>query len=393
MPNPHVAIVGAGITGLTSAWYLQKAGIRYELFDAADRVGGRARTESLEGYTLDVGFQVFLETYEELAPLLDIPALGLGHFQSGAIVYDGADRIEFANPLDSLSAIFKLTQPWGTLTDKAKIPALYLTQALGAEPFPPKGLTTADFLKAQAFSEQALHRLFRPFFGDVFLDRGLSPDANFFLYLLKKFALTKASLPARGMQDIATQIASKLNSSCIHLRNPVSDLAGLMHDYTHVLVTAPALLLRKPSTWHGTVNVYMAGQVDKNPGPILVLNAENRLLRNVCVISQAQPAYAPQGKDLVSVTLSSEAGTYTKEHLQDILRFKLTPWLGDTSGLQFLEQYHVPHSLPASIAPTDGKPYRQEGNIYYGGDVFSYPSLNGAAFSARHMVEHLLTTL
>ena len=393
MPKPRVAIVGAGITGLMSAWYLQKADVAYEIFESSDRVGGRARSETIDAYTLDVGFQVFFETYEELAPLLSLPNLKLGHFYSGAILFDGLERVEFANPIKSLAGIAKIMEPWASLSDKARISALYFTQALSSDPFPPKGQSTDEFLKANHFSDKAMHRLFRPFFGDVFLDRGLSPDANFFLYLLKKFASTKASLPAKGMQAISLQLASKLDLSRIHLQSPIVDIADQSKNFTHVIVTAPELQQPKPATWHGTVNVYLAGQVDKNPGPMLILNAENQLLRNACVISQVQPAYAPSDKDLISVTLSSEANSYTDAHIFDMLRYKLTPWLGDTSGLHFLARYHIPQALPLSLASPDNKPFQHKGNVYYGGDAFAYPSLNGAAYSARHMVKHILTTL
>ncbi|RMF77889.1 MAG: protoporphyrinogen oxidase, partial [Chloroflexi bacterium] len=55
MNTPHleyttVAIIGGGITGLSAAWYLQKAGIDYTLLEASERWGGKIRTEYLDGY-------------------------------------------------------------------------------------------------------------------------------------------------------------------------------------------------------------------------------------------------------------------------------------------------------------------------------------------------------
>jgi|GEM_PF-3998381 len=36
----RIAIIGGGLTGLTLAFYLQKAGVAYDLFEASDRPGG-----------------------------------------------------------------------------------------------------------------------------------------------------------------------------------------------------------------------------------------------------------------------------------------------------------------------------------------------------------------
>ncbi len=52
-------IVGAGIAGLTAAYYLHKSGQDYTLLEASDRIGGRIKTDETNGYLMDRGFQVF----------------------------------------------------------------------------------------------------------------------------------------------------------------------------------------------------------------------------------------------------------------------------------------------------------------------------------------------
>jgi len=51
----RVAIVGAGISGLALAYYLQKLGVAYDLFEAGDEVGGNIRTIRKAGYLLELG--------------------------------------------------------------------------------------------------------------------------------------------------------------------------------------------------------------------------------------------------------------------------------------------------------------------------------------------------
>ena len=81
-----VLIVGAGMAGLSCAVHLQAAGLNLRLIDSSDGVGGRVRTDVVDGFLLDRGFQVYLDAYPETGALLDLKALDLRKFESGALV-------------------------------------------------------------------------------------------------------------------------------------------------------------------------------------------------------------------------------------------------------------------------------------------------------------------
>jgi monoamine oxidase len=55
-----VVVVGAGLAGLSCAKQLSGMGRRVILLEASDRVGGRVRTDVVDGLNLDHGFQVLL---------------------------------------------------------------------------------------------------------------------------------------------------------------------------------------------------------------------------------------------------------------------------------------------------------------------------------------------
>ncbi|RYY20189.1 MAG: protoporphyrinogen oxidase [Cytophagaceae bacterium] len=52
----RIAIIGGGLTGLTLAYYLQQAGVAYDLFEASERPGGNLlSTPEAAGYQLEAG--------------------------------------------------------------------------------------------------------------------------------------------------------------------------------------------------------------------------------------------------------------------------------------------------------------------------------------------------
>lgn len=58
-------VVGAGIAGLTAARRLAEAGCSVIILEASDDVGGRIRSDVVDGFILDRGFQVFIEAYPQ----------------------------------------------------------------------------------------------------------------------------------------------------------------------------------------------------------------------------------------------------------------------------------------------------------------------------------------
>ncbi|GAA0139424.1 hypothetical protein LIER_00969 [Lithospermum erythrorhizon] len=55
----RVAVIGAGITGLVSAYELAKAGVDVVVYEKEDYLGGHAKTVTVDGVDLDLGFMVF----------------------------------------------------------------------------------------------------------------------------------------------------------------------------------------------------------------------------------------------------------------------------------------------------------------------------------------------
>lgn len=83
--NPRVVIVGGGIAGLNAAYRLRSRGIRAQIFEAADRVGGRmhtARNVLGEGLTTEIGGEFIDSGHTEMLNLVRQFDLELIDFQA-----------------------------------------------------------------------------------------------------------------------------------------------------------------------------------------------------------------------------------------------------------------------------------------------------------------------
>lgn len=65
-----VAIIGAGITGLTAGFYLKKRGIPVTLYESTDRVGGVIQSLRRDGYLAEFGPNTILETSPKIGQLI-----------------------------------------------------------------------------------------------------------------------------------------------------------------------------------------------------------------------------------------------------------------------------------------------------------------------------------
>ena len=71
----HVAVVGAGIAGLTVALGLEMDGHEVTVFEASGHTGGRMGSLSVNGHMVDKGFHVLHTAYPTVKRWIDVPAL------------------------------------------------------------------------------------------------------------------------------------------------------------------------------------------------------------------------------------------------------------------------------------------------------------------------------
>ena len=129
MKDQKIYIIGAGLSGLVAAIELEKAGFSPIILESTDKVGGRMKTDQVDGYLLDHGFQVILTAYPEVKRYLNLPALNLKTFDPGAVIFDEKDSYIISDPLrNPLKVVGMAFSRVGTFLDKVKM--FTLTQEL-----------------------------------------------------------------------------------------------------------------------------------------------------------------------------------------------------------------------------------------------------------------------
>ncbi|RYD35536.1 MAG: FAD-binding protein, partial [Verrucomicrobiaceae bacterium] len=235
MERTEVIVIGAGLAGLCCARRLVQSGVRVAVLEASDGVGGRVRTDVVDGFRLDRGFQVLLTSYPEVRRGLDLETLDLKSFYPGSLVRLGHEWHRMGDPWrEPVAALKSLRNPVGSVWDKVKTGLMSLRLNAGTEadllrrPAPDPPLTSAEYLRRR-FSPLMVERFFRPFFGGVFLDRNLEADSRWLEWLHRMFATGRTVVPAEGMGEIPRQIAESLPRGSVRLNARVESLQSGGH--------------------------------------------------------------------------------------------------------------------------------------------------------------------
>ena len=414
-----VLIVGAGLAGLACAIRLHEAGVEWLLLESENNPGGRVATEiTHEGYRLDRGFQVLLDSYPTARSLLDFEALQPRYFQSGALMVGDEGWEKMLNPLHHPTWFLSvpLIQSF-SLREKILLGILGALQSLRSDESllaDEAGKSALQEISRFGLDGDVLEKFLRPFFAGVFLDNELGTDASVFRYDLKKFALGKALLPAKGMGEIPRQLASRLPSSNqrydarvqkILRKNGEGSLitgvelasgerieADCVILATEERTTRRLLGLQEQRPWSEVSTFYFTGTHPLYEGGLLVLpEGKHALVRHFTDLTNTAPEYAPEGKRLLSATvLNPPAGDLSARVQAEIERF-----LPDFNGWDFLREIRIARALPSQNPGFQRlQPERHPiPNLWLAGDQVAHASIDSALASGLRTAGEVISTL
>ncbi len=406
MNEYSTVIIGGGVSGLTCAKYLNDRGMGFMILEGSDALGGKVRTDIVEGFRLDRGFQVLLTNYVEARKILNYSNLDLRYFEPGALIRTGKGFAKIENPFKNKGSVFSIS--FSSIlsgSDKAKIKkfAKYVSDIPDEEFFNMDDTDTLKFLKGYGWSKELIAQFFKPFFGGFFLENEMSTSSNLFHFFFKQFFKGELAMPAEGIQAIPEQISEMISKEKIRLNSFVKGIEAnqVFLENGEVLTADRIVIATDPHTasgllgekktyeYHANTCTYFCAEYSPLKGQkFLNLNPDRKgVVHSLCVPTDIAHTYGITGKALIAVSTQGLEKIDERNHVNRIKR-ELYDWFGAQVNVwKHLRTYHMPEAQVKFPAGTRKQPLKLGENFYRCGDYLAYPSMNAAMQTGREVAE------
>ena len=405
-----IHIIGAGVSGLIAAKVLENNGYTPTIIEASATVGGRVKSDTVQGYQLDHGFQVLLTSYPAAKKYLDFKPLALQELVPGATIFKNGKSQTIGDPLRNLSLVFPtLLASIGNFSDKLKILKLnrHLKKKSISAIFKTPETTTLAHLQTLGFSEAMLQDFFKPFFSGIFLEPNLDTSSRMFEFVYKMFGDGLAVIPKSGMQAISNQLKKGLKNTKIHLETPVKsvkneiitlqDGSEIESHFTIIATEASYLvanLKNQATAWKSCDTLYFETSKRTLQKPIIGLIADKNALINNLFYHSSVAMEMKGDKELLSVTVVKDHDL-TAEKLIEKVAKELHVFCGIVHP-KFIQHYQIKKALPKlsnlqyELSSTETK---LTSSIFLAGDQLLNGSLNAAMITGERAAMGVIGTL
>ena len=405
-----IHIIGAGVSGLIAAKVLENNGYAPTIIEASASVGGRVKSDTVQGYQLDHGFQVLLTSYPAAKKYLDFKPLALQELVPGATIFKNGKSQTIGDPLRNLSLVFPtLFASIGNFSDKLKILKLnrHLKKKSISAIFKTPETTTLAYLQKLGFSEAMLQDFFKPFFSGIFLEPNLDTSSRMFEFVYKMFGDGLAVIPKSGMQAISNQLKKGLKNTKIHFETPVKsvkneiitlqDGSEIESHFTIIATEASDLvanLKNQATAWKSCDTLYFETSKRTLQKPIIGLIADKNALINNLFYHSSVAMEMKGDKELLSVTVVKDHDL-TAEKLIEKVAKELHVFCGIVHP-KFIQHYQIKKALPKlsnlqyELSSTETK---LTSSIFLAGDQLLNGSLNAAMIAGERAAMGVIGTL
>lgn len=410
MDEIEVLVIGAGLAGLRCADLLAAAGRDVLVWEAKTAVGGRVRTDIVDGFRCDRGFQVLNPAYPELRRAVNVDRLNLQPFGPGVVVRRDQGSAVWAHPLRAPGRVPAMLASGGIRPRDLVALTRWASPALRPKQLKAQGnrdLSLKDALD-RAGLDGELRRVIDRFMAGVLLDTTGASSNAFALLLARMFALGVPALPAGGMQALPEQLAVRIKER-IAFEHRAFRIEPDGKDYLvhaegarvrarHVVVATDAvaaawLTTETAPTMHGVVTDWWATDRPVPGPPMLAVDGRSHPpgpVLNTAVISAVAKSYAPPGRHLIAASAVAERDgavpqeSVMRRHAADILHSDSRQWTP-------LIRHVIPNALPAQQPPLSvRRPIRTPAGVWLCGDHRDTASIQGALVSGRRTAEAIL---
>jgi len=418
-------IAGAGVAGLAAAYRLANAGVRVNVVEGENHIGGRTRTERLDGFVINTGANFLRSFFDVTLPLVrELRIEAFDPPKLPAIVATPFGRLPLAQGSIRTLIRFPLI-PW-----PSKLRMLWLSARMG------RRIHVADLASLaradrditvetwgrRAAGEAVYDYLLRPAIESTFFFDANDASAALARALVRHSKKWKVSALYGGMGTLCDTLAQRLNvrTGCWVSGIDINPSGVALH-HSGGTIEADCAILACPASATAKLEGPLPEEdradlatVRYAPNIVLFFGYERPItvqyplvtpagpgrhpIATMWTMSRSIPQYVPEGKELVCIHASS----WRSAELMDLdpgkivatLRADAEEIFGRLADPDWVRMY--PRS-EATVIPAPGHYRRMEdftrrphGHVFYAGDWLSGSTIEGAVRTGLHAAEQVL---